>query len=165
MDNAGAAAVLGTMKAAAKLNLKVNLRGVLALAENSIGPNAYRPGAIITSEGGPSVEIRNTDAEGRLALADALNWLQRKNSPHVIVDLATLTGACVMALGEYAAGLFSNSTALTQQLQRAAELSGERVWPVSSRHGAVTSGQYSSLHVAAAVRRAQCRSEGHAVGH
>jgi leucyl aminopeptidase len=134
MDNGGAAAVLGTMKAAAKLGLKVNLRGVLALAENSIGPNAYRPGAIITSSQGPSVEIRNTDAEGRLALADALNWVQRKNSPRVLVDLATLTGACVMALGEYAAGLFSNSTDLTQQLQRASETSGERVWPVRGAH-------------------------------
>lgn len=106
------------------------LVAVLALAENAIGSGAYKPHAIIESHKGLSVLIGNTDAEGRLALADALSYGQSKYQPHTIVDVATLTGACVVALGEYASGLFYNDDGLRDELVAAADATFERVWPM-----------------------------------
>ena len=97
--------------------------------ENKTGAEAQVPGDIVTAYNGKTIEVHNTDAEGRLVLADALAYTVDKFKPDAIVDAATLTGACVVALGHYAAGLMSNSDALTADLQVAAEASGERVWP------------------------------------
>ncbi len=129
-DMAGAGAVLGIFKAVADLKLKVNLIGLLPLVENAIGPMSYKPGDVYTSHSGKTVEISNTDAEGRLVLADSLSYLQTHFSPTRIIDLATLTGAIVIALGEEAAGLFCNDEELTKALYAAGRHSGDRVWPM-----------------------------------
>lgn len=127
-DMAGAAAVLGTVRAAAELGLKVNLLGVVAAAENAIGPESYKPGDVYISHSGKTVEISNTDAEGRLVLADALSYLQSKYRPARIIDLATLTGGVVIALGEEITGLFSNDEALATSLTQAGLKTHERLW-------------------------------------
>ena len=129
MDKAGGCAVLGVMRSLAVLRPKVNVVGVLAVAENSIGSAAYKPHSILhTSKG--TVEVGNTDAEGRLALADAFTLVQRSYSPSTIVDVATLTGACVVALGEQLGGLFSNDEGLSKRLQRASKRTAEELWPL-----------------------------------
>ncbi len=127
-DMSGAAAVLGTIKAAATLQLKVNLVGVVASTENAIGPRSYKPGDVYKSYSGKTVEISNTDAEGRLVLADALSYVQDHYKPSKIIDLATLTGGIVVALGEEATGLFSNDDNLATALAQAGENTHERVW-------------------------------------
>ena len=99
-DMSGAGAVLGTIRNMALLKLPINVIGVLAAAENAIGPDSYKPGDVYKSYSGITVEVTNTDAEGRLVLADALSYVQKKFSPHKIVDLGTLTGGCIIALGE-----------------------------------------------------------------
>lgn len=127
-DMAGTAATLGVIKAAAQLKLKCNLIGVLAIAENAIGPGSYKPGDVFRSYSGKTVEISNTDAEGRLVLADALSYIQDKYKPKRMIDLATLTGGIVVALGEMATGLFSNDDALAHALEAAGARTGERLW-------------------------------------
>ncbi len=127
-DMAGAAVVLGVIKAAAALKLKVNLIGVLAVAENAIGPLSYKPGDVFRSRSGKTVEITNTDAEGRLVLADAISYVEEKFAPTTLVDFATLTGGVVVALGEESAGLFSTDDALAAALMDAGNRTYERVW-------------------------------------
>ncbi|MHC4458629.1 MAG: leucyl aminopeptidase family protein, partial [Planctomycetota bacterium] len=124
-------AVLGTMKAVAELKLPVNVYGIIPSAENMPGGASYRPGDIITTFSGKTVEVQNTDAEGRMILCDGLAYAVKQKCD-VIIDIATLTGACVVALGKYMAGLMSNDEKLTKQLQRAAQESGEKVWPMPS---------------------------------
>ncbi len=126
-DMAGAAAVLGTLKALADLEIPVRTIALVPAVENLPGGNALKPGDVITLANGKTVEVTNTDAEGRLILADALVYA-RRYSPRAVVDLATLTGACVVALGKEAAGLFGNDPDLLDAIKRAAEESGERVW-------------------------------------
>ncbi|HEY3307386.1 MAG TPA: leucyl aminopeptidase [Desulfuromonadaceae bacterium] len=126
-DMAGAAAVLGIMEAAAGLKLPVNLVGIIPTAENMPDGKAFRPGDVVTSLSGTTIEITNTDAEGRLILSDALHFAQ-KYRPLAMIDLATLTGACVVALGHLASGLMGNDQRLVGALKRAGERSGERVW-------------------------------------
>ncbi|TGU71688.1 leucyl aminopeptidase [Geomonas terrae] len=128
-DMAGSAAVLGTMEAAARLRLPVNLVGIIPTAENMPDGNAFKPGDVLTSLSGTTIEITNTDAEGRLILCDALHFAQQFK-PAAMVDLATLTGACVVALGHEASGLMGNDQRLIDSLRRAGEESGERVWPL-----------------------------------
>jgi leucyl aminopeptidase len=135
-DMAGSAAVLGTLSAAAGLKLPVNLVGIIPTAENMPDGKAFRPGDVLTSLSGTTIEITNTDAEGRLILCDALHFaLQYK--PAAMIDLATLTGACIVALGHEASGLMSNDQRLADALQRAGERSGERLWqlPVFDEYG------------------------------
>jgi leucyl aminopeptidase len=127
-DMAGAAAVLGTLRAAALIGLKANLVGVIATAENAIGPNSYKPGDVYRGYSGKTVEISNTDAEGRLVLADALAYTEAHLKPTRIIDLATLTGGIVIALGEEATGLFSNNDKLAKELIHAGEKTHERLW-------------------------------------
>jgi leucyl aminopeptidase len=127
-DMSGAAAVLGTIKAAAELGLKVNLIGIIASTENSIGSKSYKPGDVYKSYSGKTVEISNTDAEGRLVLADAVSYVQDNFKPTRIIDLATLTGGIVIALGEEASGLFSNNDKLAAAIMKAGENTHERVW-------------------------------------
>jgi leucyl aminopeptidase len=129
-DKCGGMAVLGAMVAVARLGLRRNVVGILAAAENMPSGSAYRPGDIVTTYAGVTVEVVNTDAEGRMVLADALGWARKRFDPAMMVDLATLTGACGVALGEHAAGLWSNSSEALAQVQQAALTAGERVWPM-----------------------------------
>ncbi len=127
-DMGGAGVVIGLMKALAGRKAKVNVVGICALVENMPDGNAQRPGDIVTSMSGQTIEVLNTDAEGRLVLADALTYVQQKFKPRAIVDLATLTGAVIISLGHEYAGLFSNDDALCDALSSAGEATGERVW-------------------------------------
>lgn len=129
-DMSGAATVVGLMRAVAQLRPAARVIGVVAAAENLPDANAYRPGDILTSMSGQTIEIQNTDAEGRLILADALHLANTDFKPDAIIDLATLTGACVVALGSWATGLFSNRDALVRSIRGAGESTGERVWPM-----------------------------------
>ncbi|MEJ2289855.1 MAG: leucyl aminopeptidase family protein, partial [Deinococcales bacterium] len=129
-DMAGAAAVLGALEAAAELELPLHLIGLCPCVENMPDGGAYRPSDVLVASNGLSIEVLSTDAEGRLALADALAYAQRFE-PNAVIDLATLTGSCVVALGSgVAAGLFSNDDHLRDRLVAAGQQSHERVWPL-----------------------------------
>lgn len=127
-DMGGAAAVVGTMRALAGRQANAHVVAVVALAENMPGGNAYRPGDIITSLSGKTVEIDNTDAEGRLVLMDALTYVQRNYKPKTVIDLATLTGAVRVALGNVMAGIFSNTDTLWKQINKAGNAVNEPGW-------------------------------------
>ena len=127
-DKSGAVAVLATIKAAAELGLKKNILGVMAVTDNAIGSKAQKPGDIVKAYNQKTIEINNTDAEGRLVLADALSYTEDKYKPEIMIDLATLTGACMVALGYYASGLISNDEKLSQELSKAGDESGDRLW-------------------------------------
>ncbi|ABO91779.1 MULTISPECIES: leucyl aminopeptidase [Aeromonas] len=126
-DMGGAASVLGTMHALAQLQLPINVIGVLAGCENMPGGNAYRPGDILTSMSGQTIEVLNTDAEGRLVLCDALTYVDRYD-PETVIDVATLTGACIIALGHHTTGLLANHNPLAHELLNASEQAGDRAW-------------------------------------
>jgi leucyl aminopeptidase len=127
MDMSGAAAVIGTMEVVSRLKLPVHVVGLIPSTENLLGGSAMRPGDIITHYGGTTSEVDNTDAEGRLILADALAYASTF-SPDVVIDLATLTGACVVALGHHATGMLGNDDPTMEQLKQAGERTYERVW-------------------------------------
>ena len=127
-DMAGSAVVVGLMKTLALRKAKINAVGVVGLVENMPDGNAQRPGDIVKSYSGKTIEILNTDAEGRLVLADALTYTEKKYKPKFIVDLATLTGAIIVSLGSEYAGLFSNDDKISDQLSKAGEKVGEKVW-------------------------------------
>ncbi len=126
-DMAGAASVLGTLKAIAMLKLPINVVGIMPLTENLPSGTAVKPGDIVTSLSGQTIEVINTDAEGRLILADALTYSERFN-PDVVIDMATLTGAIIIALGAVATGLMANDDSLADELKKAGEQSHDRVW-------------------------------------
>lgn len=128
-DMSGAASVLGTLAALAELALPLNVVGIIPSTENMPGGNAVKPGDIVKSLSGQTIEILNTDAEGRLILGDALTYAERYK-PAVVIDIATLTGACVVALGQHASGLFSNHEPLGEALLAAGKKSGDRAWPL-----------------------------------
>jgi leucyl aminopeptidase len=128
-DMAGGAAVLGTVKAVAELGLPVHLVGILTAAENMPSGTAINPGDVLNMLSGLTVEVVNTDAEGRLVLADGLAYAQRFQ-PRALVDIATLTGACIVALGQYAVGMMGNDEGLMDAFREVGEASGERVWPL-----------------------------------
>ncbi|NGX62666.1 MAG: Cytosol aminopeptidase [Candidatus Anoxychlamydiales bacterium] len=127
-DMSGGAAILGTMYTIANLNLKVNVTALVPATENSIGSKSYKPGDVYVGLGNKSVEVKNTDAEGRLILADALSYAVEKLKPNRIIDIASLTGACVVALGEDVAGLFSNNEKLAKDLIAASNKTGDHLW-------------------------------------
>jgi len=127
-DKCGAMAVLGLMYSVAKLRLPVPVVGILSSAENHISETAYRPGDLLEMYNGVTVEVTNTDAEGRLVLGDALAWGIDTFKPRAVVDLATLTGGCVVALGHIWAGLMSNDDELAGEIARHADNAGEKVW-------------------------------------
>lgn len=129
-DMGGAAAVSGTMIALAKRKAKVNVVGLVGLVENMPDADAIRPGDILTSASGQTIEVQNTDAEGRLVLADVLWYAQTHEKPKAMVDLATLTGAVVVALGHHHAGMYATEEAMATGLAKAGEATGERVWPM-----------------------------------
>jgi leucyl aminopeptidase len=127
-DMGGAGAVVGAMKALALRKAKANVIGVCGLVENMPGGNAQRPGDVVTTMSGQTVEVINTDAEGRLVLADAVTYVQRKFNPKTIIDLATLTGAILISLGHEYAGLFTPDDELADKLLKAANESGDKLW-------------------------------------
>lgn len=127
-DMGGAGAVAGAMKALAARKARVNVVGVCGLVENMPDGNAQRPGDIVTSMSGQTIEVINTDAEGRLVLCDALTWVQKTHNPRTIVDLATLTGAMIIALGSEHGGLFSNDDSLAEELLAAGRATGDLLW-------------------------------------
>ncbi len=126
-DMCGGATVLGTFVAAVRMKLPINLVAVVPAVENAIDGNAYRPSDVITSMSGKTIEVGNTDAEGRLILCDALTWVQQ-HEPQAIVDVATLTGACMVALGQHASGLMSKHDDLAEELLAAGEHVFDRAW-------------------------------------
>ncbi len=146
MDMAGGAAVLGTMQVAAALKLPVNLLGVVPAVENMPSGSAYRPGDILTSLAGKTIEVLNTDAEGRLILADALTWVQRYN-PRVVIDVATLTGACVIALGHHASAVLGNHEGLIRTLVKVGDRCGDRLWqlPLWDEYNAQIKGDFADI--------------------
>ncbi|TNF34627.1 MAG: leucyl aminopeptidase [Deltaproteobacteria bacterium] len=130
MDMAGAAAVLGAMKAVAAYAPSYVVHGIVPTCENLVSGGAYKPGDVFCAKNGKSVEIMNTDAEGRLVLADALSYASSELKADRIIDLATLTGACMVALGPHTAGLMGNDDAFRQKVADAADRAGEDVWPL-----------------------------------
>ena len=131
-DMCGAATVLGVMQAACELDLPLNIVAVIACAENMPSGRATKPGDVVTSMSGQTIEILNTDAEGRLVLCDALTFIQQEN-PSCIVDMATLTGACIIALGHHNTGLLGNDDALADELLAAGRDAMDTAWrlPIS----------------------------------
>jgi len=146
-DMAGAACVVGLMQALAGRKAKVNAVGVIGLVENMPDGNAQRPGDIVTSMSGQTIEIINTDAEGRLVLADVLWYTRNRFKPRFMIDLATLTGAIVVALGNEHAGLFSNDDRLAERLSRAGEETGERVWrmPLAAAYDKLIDSKFADM--------------------
>jgi leucyl aminopeptidase len=145
-DMAGAAAVMGIVMAAASLGLPLNIVGLIPAAENLPGGNASKPGDVIRSMSGKTIEIVNTDAEGRLVLCDALHHALSYR-PAAVIDLATLTGACVVALGSLATGMMGNDEGLKRALRRSGEATGERVWelPLWEEYGEVMKSDIADL--------------------
>jgi leucyl aminopeptidase len=127
-DMGGAGAVVGAFKAIAGRKAKANLVAICGLVENMPGGNAQRPGDVVTTMSGQTVEVINTDAEGRLVLADAVTYVQRNYKPSTIIDLATLTGAILISLGHEWAGLFSNDETLAANLTKAGDETGDKLW-------------------------------------
>jgi leucyl aminopeptidase len=127
-DMGGAAAVLGTLEMAAKLELPLHVVGVIPTTENSVDSLSTKPGDVIGSYLGKTIEVIDTDAEGRLILADGLTYAVKHYQPDVLIDLATLTGSCIRTLGTYAGGLFSNNDELVGKLNDSADRTGERLW-------------------------------------
>ena len=127
-DMGGAAATLGTMEAVARMKLPLNVEGIVAAVENMPDGNAYRPGDVITAMNGKTIEVHNTDAEGRMILADAIYWTGQKVKPSKMVDIATLTGACVVALGAHASGIMTQDEELAEELLGAGLESTDRAW-------------------------------------
>lgn len=146
MDMGGGATVLGAMLTAARMKLPVNLVAVVPAVENMPSGTAIRPGDILTSLSGKTIEVLNTDAEGRLILADALTYVGRYQ-PRVVIDLATLTGACIMALGHHASAVLGNHDGLIRQLLKAGERSGERLWqmPLWDEYAAMLKSDFADL--------------------
>jgi leucyl aminopeptidase len=150
-DMTGAAVVLAVARASARLGLPVRVTALLALAENSIGASSYRPGDVVRQYGGRTVEIRNTDAEGRIVLADALAYADAHLDPDVVVDVATLTGAATLGLGRGHAALFTPDDALAEALEQAGTASGEKVWrlPLTEDYQPVLDSEVADLcHIA-----------------
>ena len=127
-DMGGSATVIGSMKAIAKNKLDVNVVGLVAACENSISGSSYKPGDVITARNGMTIEVDNTDAEGRLTLADAVNYGATEYKPELIVDLATLTGAVLVALGETYTGAVTNNEEAFAKVMDAAKVSDEKIW-------------------------------------
>ncbi len=127
-DMSGAAAVMGTMEVVAQLKLGVNLIAIVPSAENAVDGNAYRPGDIIQSYSGKSIEVIDTDAEGRLVLADGLSYMVKNFKPDYMIDLATLTGSCVATLGYFAAGMFTSNEDMAESISNSGKATFDRVW-------------------------------------
>lgn len=146
-DKCGGCTVFGIMKAVSEMKLPVNVVGIIPAVENMPGGESYRPGDIIRLHGGKTAEILNTDAEGRLILFDALEYGIKTFKPREVIDFATLTGACIVALGANVAGLVSNSEALVGRIKRASERTGEQVWqlPINEDYMDMIKSDYAEI--------------------
>lgn len=146
-DMGGAAAVAGTMLTLARRKARADVIGVCGLVENMPDGNAQRPGDVVTSMSGQTIEVINTDAEGRLVLCDALTWVQKEYAPATVVDLATLTGAMIISLGHEYAGLFSNDDGLADKLTAAGKASGDKLWrfPVGPAYDKLIDSQIADI--------------------
>ena len=146
-DKCGGAAVIGAMHAIASLKLPLHVTALLPAAENMVSDDSYRPDDIITMHNGVTVEVTNTDAEGRLVLADALSWACRTLAPTAIVDMATLTGGVVTALGKFSAGYFCTDDGLRSRVEEAASATGEKVWqlPLWPEHREYMRAQHADI--------------------
>ena len=146
-DMAGAACVVGVIHALASRKAKVNAIGAIGLVENMPGGRAQRPGDIVTTMSGQTIEVINTDAEGRLVLADVLHYVNKRFKPRFMVDLATLTGAIMVALGQEYAGLFCNDDKLSERLVKAGEATGERVWrmPLGPEYDKIIDSKFADM--------------------
>src|SRR6202044_2371903 len=146
-DMAGAACVVGLMHSLASRKAKVNAVGAIGLVENMPDGKAQRPGDIVTSMSGQTIEIINTDAEGRLVLADVLHYVNKRFKPRFMINLATLTGAIIVALGQEYAGMFSNDDKLSERLAKAGEATGERVWrmPLAPEYDKIIDSKFADV--------------------
>jgi leucyl aminopeptidase len=146
-DMAGAACVVGLMHALAVRKAKVNAVGAIGLVENMPDGKAQRPGDIVKTMSGQTIEIINTDAEGRLVLADVLHYVNKRFKPKFMINLATLTGAIIVALGQEYAGLFANDDKLADRLSKAGEASGERVWrmPLGPEYDKIIDSKFADM--------------------
>jgi leucyl aminopeptidase len=146
-DMAGAACVVGLMQALAARKARANVVGAIGLVENMPDGNAQRPGDIVTSMSGQTIEVINTDAEGRLVLADVLHYVNKRFKPRFMVDLATLTGAIMVALGQEYAGLFANDDKLAERLTKMGEATGERIWrmPLGSEYDKIIDSKFADV--------------------
>lgn len=146
-DMAGSAAVIATMKAIATSNLNKNVVGVVAACENMISGSSYKPGDILTSMSGKTIEVMDTDAEGRLTLADALWYTVKNMKVDTIIDVATLTGACVVALGDITTGAITNNRCVMEDIKKASELAGEPVWefPINDEYRDLIKGTFADI--------------------
>jgi leucyl aminopeptidase len=146
-DMGGAAAVAGTMKALAGRKAKANVVGICGLVENMPDGRAQRPGDVVTSMSGQTIEVINTDAEGRLVLCDAMTWAQRQYKPEVMVDLATLTGAMIISLGHEFGGMFCNDDDLAVKLASAGLKSGDKLWrmPMGEEYNKLMDSQIADM--------------------
>jgi leucyl aminopeptidase len=146
-DMAGAACVVGLMQVLAARKAKANVIGAIGLVENMPGGRAQRPGDIVTAMSGQTIEVINTDAEGRLVLADVLHYINQRFKPKFMIDLATLTGAIMVALGQEYAGLFSNDDKLAERLTKAGEATGERVWrmPLGAEYDKLIDSKFADM--------------------
>jgi leucyl aminopeptidase len=154
-DMCGAAAVVGAMQAIADLKPPVKVVGLVAASENMPGGKAFKPGDVLKALNGTTIEITNTDAEGRLVLADALSYASRFK-PAAVVDLATLTGACIVALGTLTSGFFTDDEKLCARLTSAAQLAGEKMWrmPLWEEYGDLMKSDLADLKNSSAIREA-----------
>ncbi|MBF5059956.1 leucyl aminopeptidase [Candidatus Neptunochlamydia vexilliferae] len=157
-DMGGGAAAIGLIQAAASLKLKVNIVAVVPATENAMDAHSYKPGDVYRAHSGKTVEITNTDAEGRLILADALSYGQKRFKPNRIIDMATLTGAAVVALGEERAALFSNNDTLAKLCEKAGETTGEKVWrmPLDPEYRSLMDSSIADIRNAGKKRAAGC---------
>jgi len=153
-DKSGACAVLGVVRAAAALKVPPRVIGVMACAENLPGPTAYRPGDILRTHNGKTIEVLNTDAEGRVVLSDALGYVVEKYHPDQVIDMATLTGACVVALGADIAGVMSNDETLVQALLDASHQTGEQIWrlPLTDTHREMVKSEIGDVRNSTEIR-------------
>jgi leucyl aminopeptidase len=145
-DMCGAASVLGTFKTLGEIKPKINVVGLIATCENMPAGNANKPGDVVTSMAGLTIEVLNTDAEGRLVLCDALTYAERYK-PSAVVDMATLTGACVVALGHHHSGLFSNNDDLAAEIQTAGATQSDTAWrmPLDSEYNEQLKSNFADL--------------------
>jgi leucyl aminopeptidase len=148
MDMAGAAAVLGVFMLLRDLDIRQNVIGVLPLTDNSVDANSQKPSDIITSFSGKTIEVGNTDAEGRLILCDAISYAIKKYKPSAVIDIATLTGACMVALGDQIAGMWGNNDQMKERLKNAALETDEEVWemPIHEIHRQGMKGKFADLN-------------------
>ena len=146
-DMGGAGAVAGAMKALAARKAKANVIGVMGLVENMPDGAAMRPSDVVTSMSGQTIEVLNTDAEGRLVLCDCIAWVQKTHNVKTIVDLATLTGAMIVSLGDQFGGLFSNDDALADQLIAAGKATGDNLWrfPLTDAYNKIIDSQIADM--------------------